>query len=95
MLYEVITILFGFNDTVNSVKHWYCMNGFTGGWTRWDFTYTADIAAPGSSMYPCQKSSSDIQYMLFNTFDQNRIVYMDVKPYEDNFYYTLDSHEDA
>lgn len=66
-------------------KHYFCMNGYTGGWTKWDYSYNKGnewqaIASPGSGYQLGQEPNSVHQTMFFTDFARNRLVYTDWKP---------------
>lgn len=87
-------IMFGYRDKYtdpnNPKDYYFALNGNNGGWTRWDFTYTDNIAAPGTRQYLCQESLSTKQLMLSVSFDKKSLLYMDWKPAEDIHDYHLD-----
>lgn len=73
-------------DYTKADNSYYCMNGYSGAWTKWDYTY-ADlpnlknyIASPGSQGYLAQEIRSTVQTLFFASFDRSRLVYMEWKP---------------
>lgn len=90
-------ILVGFYDRTTDKKHYYCMSGYNGGWTKWNYDYisTTPIASPGSVAYTSQPSNSDKQYLIYTNFAGNRINFTEWKPSLDNWRYHLDSSEDV
>lgn len=82
-------------------SYYFCLNGYTGGWTQWTFGYNEGealaIASLGNKLYKAQKAGTSEQILLSTTFDKTKVVYIDAKPSnaEGKSTYHLDSNVDT